>query len=138
MSESEGEGQQHAAYTRDGSTTSDVSGCGGIDHGDGAEKKRKKKARKRFLYGTVGAGLTAASGVLIARSDDVGEWLQSVAPNVLPHAEAGADIVLRAIAEAKSCIEEGVNVCLDAEGRVTALCENKQRSLVSWSCSVSC
>ncbi|CAM9858492.1 unnamed protein product, partial [Hapterophycus canaliculatus] len=81
----------------------------------------RKKAHKRFLYGTVGVGLTAASAVLIARSADVGEWLQSVAPDVLPHAEAGADIVLRAIAEAKSCVQEGANICLDAEGRVTAI-----------------
>lgn len=96
-------------------------------NGDPAETKRrrrrKKKTLKRALKGTVGVGLAAASAVLIARCDDIGEWLESVAPNVLPHTGAGADIVLRAIAEAKSCIQEGANVCLDAEGRVTALCE---------------
>ncbi|CAN0332662.1 unnamed protein product [Pylaiella littoralis] len=88
-----------------------------------AETKRKKKRKtlKRALQGTVGVALAAASAVLIARSDVIGDWLESVAPNVLPHTGAGADIVLRAIAEAKSCIQEGANVCLDAEGRVTAL-----------------
>eukprot|EP00752_Nemacystus_decipiens_P010843 g9641.t1 len=84
-----------------------------------AEKKRK--AFKRALKGTVGVGLTAASAVLLTHSHDIGEWLQSVAPHVLPHTGAGADIVLRAIAEAKTCVQEGANVCLDAEGRVTAL-----------------
>jgi len=88
-----------------------------------AESKRKRKTFKRALKGTVGAGLVACSAVLIARSDEIGEWLQSVAPNVLPHTGAGADIVLRAIAEAKICLQETTNVCLDAEGRVTALCE---------------
>lgn len=92
----------------------------------------KRKTFKRALKGTVGVGLAAASAALIARSDDIGEWLQSVAPHVLPHtvvvpggADTAvlADFVLRAIAEAKSCVQEGVNVCLDAEGRVTALCE---------------
>ncbi|CBN77465.1 conserved unknown protein [Ectocarpus siliculosus] len=90
----------------------------------------KRKTFKRALKGTVGVGLAAASAALIARSDDIGEWLQSVAPHVLPHtvvvpggADTAvlADFVLRAIAEAKSCVQEGVNVCLDAEGRVTAL-----------------
>eukprot|EP00903_Cladosiphon_okamuranus_P014730 g13650.t1 len=92
------------------------------------ERKSKRKTLKRALKGTVGAGLTAASAALLARSNEIGEWLYSVAPHVLPHtgagadiAGAGADMVLRAIAEAKSCIEEGANVCLDAEGKVTAL-----------------
>lgn len=97
-----------------------------------AAEKRKRKTLKRALKGTVGVGLTAASAALLARSHEIGEWLHSVAPHVLPHtgagvdiAEAGADIVLRAIAEAKSCIQEGANVCLDAEGKVTALCKSK-------------
>lgn len=88
-----------------------------------AESRRKRKTFKRGLKGTVGAVLVASSAVLIARSDEIGEWLQSAATNVQPHTAAGADIVLRAIAEAKICLEKGANVCLDAEGRVTAVCE---------------
>lgn len=121
MSESEGE-RHHTNHKRTDRTARDNNGCN--DGDDDTQERKRRKAHKRLVYGTVGIGLTAASGVLIARSDDVGEWLQSVAPHVLPHAEAGADIVLRAIAEAKSCVEEGANICLDAEGRVTALCED--------------
>lgn len=83
----------------------------------------KRKTFKRTLKRTVGVGLPAASAVLLANSDDIGDWLQSVAPHVLPHTGAGADIVLKAIAEANICMQEGVNVCLDAEGKVTALCK---------------
>lgn len=85
---------------------------------------KKPRSLKRTLKVTVVAGLGATAAGLLARSEEIGEWLQSVAPNVMPHAEAGAEIVQRAIAEAKTCIQEGANVCLDAEGRVTALCES--------------
>lgn len=85
--------------------------------------KKPSKPLKRALKGATGAVLGAAAAALLVRSEEVGEWLQSVAPHVMPHAGAGAEIVQRAIAEAKTCFQEGVNVCLDAEGRVTALCE---------------
>lgn len=85
--------------------------------------EKPPRALKRALKGALGVSLVAAAAALLVGADDVGEWLHSVAPNVLPHAEAGAEIVQRAIAEAKKCIHEGTNVCLDAEGQVTALCE---------------
>lgn len=88
-----------------------------------AAAEKPPRALKRALKGALGVSLVAAAAALLVGADDVGEWLHSVAPNVMPHAEAGAEIVQRAIAEAKKCIHEGANVCLDAEGQVTALCE---------------
>ena len=92
--------------------------------GTGSAAEKPPRGLKRALKGALGISLVAAAAALLAGADDVGEWLHSVAPNVLPHAEAGAEIVQRAIAEAKKCIHEGANVCLDAEGQVTALCES--------------
>lgn len=73
--------------------------------------------------GTVGVGLAAGAAALLSNSDEVGEWLRSVSPHVMPSAEAGAEIVNRAIEASIMCYEKGVNVCLDAEGRVTQICE---------------
>lgn len=120
MSDSKG-GKEANSNSGRRSSSSSSSVRGPVEASTAAEARRK--TFKRALKGTVGVGLTAASAALIARSDDIGEWLQSVAPHVLPHTGAGADIVLRAIADAKSCFQEGANVCLDAEGRVTALCK---------------
>lgn len=111
--------RMHPTISNEGDTMTDSTG----KEADATAAEHKRKTLKRALKGTVGVGLTAASAVLLAHSHDIGDWLQSVAPHVLPHTGAGADIVLRAIAEAKSCVQEGANVCLDAEGKVTALCK---------------
>lgn len=78
---------------------------------------------KRTLKTTVATVLAAVAAALLSNSDEVGEWLKAVAPNVMPHAEAGAEMLHKTIEGAKSCYQEGVNVCLDAEGHATALCE---------------
>lgn len=57
-----------------------------------------------------------------------------VAPNVMPHAEAGAEMLHKTIEGAKSCYQEGVNVCLDAEGHATALCEFKRILVLALFC----
>lgn len=76
---------------------------------------------RRTLKATVAAVLAAVAAALLSNSDEVGEWLMVVAPNVMPHAEAGAEMLHKTIEGAKSCYQEGVNVCLDAEGHATAL-----------------
>lgn len=96
-----------------------------VDSRDPRDAKVKPWRKfKRALKATVGAGCAASAAVLLSNSDDLGEWLQSVAPRVMPNAEAGADIVMRAIEASKVCFEEGVNICLDAEGQFTFLCES--------------
>lgn len=90
--------------------------------------KSTRKKLKRALKGTVGSTLAITAVILLARSEEIGEWLRSVAPNVMPDAAAGAEVVRRAIEQAKTCVEKEFNVCLDAEGRVTALCECRFQS----------
>lgn len=87
--------------------------------------KSTRKKLKRALKGTVGSTLAITAAILLARSEEIGEWLRSVAPNVMPDAAAGAEVVRRAIEQAKTCVEKEFNVCLDAEGRVTALCKSR-------------
>lgn len=90
---------------------------------DDTDTRCLSKRQRRALKTTVGGGLAVVAAVLLSHSDEVGEWLRAVAPHVLPHAGAGAEIVQRAIVGAQTCIHEGANVCLDAEGQITALCE---------------
>lgn len=85
---------------------------------------RPSRTLKRTLKATVGVGLAVSAAVLLVRANEIGDWLNTAAINVMPHANAGAEIVQRAIEASKTCYQEGVNVCLDAEGRVTALCES--------------
>lgn len=89
-----------------------------------AQGNKPTKHLKRALTGTIGAGLAVAAALLLIRSEEIGDWLQSVTPHVLPNAAVGAEILQMALAEVKTCFQEGVNVCLDAEGGVTALCES--------------
>ncbi|CAM9268338.1 unnamed protein product [Discosporangium mesarthrocarpum] len=56
----------------------------------------------------------------LAYSGPLGEWLLSATPNVLPRAEAGANILREAIRLSKHCIRYGSDYCIDAEGRATA------------------
>ena len=83
-----------------------------------------RRQLKRALEGTVGVSLAVTAAVLLARSEEIGKWLRSAAPNVMPDAAAGADVVQRAIEQSKTCLQrDGLDVCLDVEGRVTALCK---------------
>lgn len=80
--------------------------------------------KRKTLKATVAAATVAVVAVLLSNSDELGEWLKRVAPHVMPHAEAGAEMLKKTIEGAKSCYHDGVNVCLDAEGHATALCES--------------
>ncbi|CAM9383194.1 unnamed protein product [Choristocarpus tenellus] len=66
--------------------------------------------------------VAVAISTCLAFSDRLGQWLASVAPNVLPpaEAEAGAAVVREAIRQSKHCIRYGAEACLDKEGRVTS------------------
>lgn len=89
-----------------------------------ADISKPSKRLKRMLKTTVATGLAAVAAALLSHSDEIGDWLMAVAPKVMPHAGAGAEMVHKAIEGAKSCYKEGANICLDAEGRATALCES--------------
>lgn len=97
---------------------------GANNNGNSKSMPKPSRTMKRALVGTVGAGLAAGAAVLLTNSDEFGEWLHVMAPHVMPAAGAGAEIVHRAIEASKVCFEEGVNICLDAEGHITLFCES--------------